>query len=409
MSEKEEGRRVKLEDVLVAGLISCFYIFDMSNWSSRSIILSTGLLLLLFVFRNSGKIHFRIEKFHKYMMCFIAYSFLSAVWSWDSSQTISRSLTVLLVFICMSVIYLAYEERGSVEGLFYAIMLSGVIISLYSIRVFGLTSLRMATSIGARLEGDDFYANVNSIGMWMSLCAVVFVYHVLNTRFRLWYLTGLLPLFIIAVTQSRTALIEMLFGVLLVVYIKASDSPSISKKITNILLGFTGLVIILFFASQLKMFSGINERMRSMLGLSTQIRERSTSLRQEMINVGLRQFSRSPFIGIGFGSTHVLTRQYLGLNTYLHNNFIEVLVSGGIIGFVIYYAMYLYVIKSLLRLKSFGNSDVKLCLCLALTQLISDYGTVSFYKKATYVVLVVCFLCVAMQNFVHMETELYRK
>lgn len=74
------------------------------------------------------------------------------------------------------------------------------------------------------------------------------------------------------------------------------------------------------------------------------------------------------------------------------------LVSGGVIGFVIYYAMYLYVIKSLLRLKSFGNFDVKLCLCLALTQLISDYGTVSFYKKATYVVLVVCFLCVAMQN-----------
>ena len=59
--------------------------------------------------------------------------------------------------------------------------------------------------------------------------------------------------------------------------------------------------------------------------------------RVKYINKAWELFKASPF-GIGFGSTI----QKMGI--YSHNNFLEVLVSGGIIGFFVYYCLYFYIV-----------------------------------------------------------------
>ena len=51
-------------------------------------------------------------------------------------------------------------------------------------------------------------------------------------------------------------------------------------------------------------------------------------VRFEMIKVGIDLFAKRPFLGYGIGSYRLVA----GFNTYAHNNYIELLVSIGLIG-----------------------------------------------------------------------------
>lgn len=390
---------------LLSILISFFFIFDSTAWSSLSVIGATVALLAVYAVQKRAIFVITIEPFHKHILLFVLYSFFSCIWSWSASATFSRSVTVLLVFVCMAVIYMIYSDSCSLNDYLQAIMISGLIISIYTISFVGLDNLRIATEAGGRLEGDTFYANVNSMGMWMSVCTIVFVHRIVNTKFRLWYLLGILPISMIAIAQSRTALIEATLGIILVFIFKIRDSKNISKKLGTIVLSMLVLVGIAYAITNLKMFSGLYDRMRSIFGLSTVHKDGSTELRNQMIQIGLDQFKKTPLLGIGFGSTLLLTEKHLGLYTYLHNNFIEVLVSGGVIGFLIYYSMHWYIAKGLWRARARHDHNLQLCVILLLIHILGDYGTVSFYKKPTYIIITLGFLAVSMAKRGENENE----
>ena len=114
--------------------------------------------------------------------------------------------------------------------------------------------------------------------------------------------------------------------------------------------------------------------------------------RELYIQAGWKQFLKTPILGIGIGNTSQITMAATGHSTYLHNNFIELLASGGIIGFGIYYGIILYLIIKLIpfALKKESVSDA--CLIVLIVHTIADYGTVSYYTKGTYFILVLCFL-----------------
>lgn len=376
---------------LFAVLISCFFIFEMSSWSSRSLIIITVLLLLIYLIWKDAQLRFRVNPFHKHMLAFIAYSFLTAAWSWDASATFSRSFTVLLVFICMAVVYMIYEESGSIEGYLQAIMISGLIVSAYTVFFIGFDNLRLATELSGR---EDLFANVNAIGMWMAVCSIVFAHKLFNNKFKVWYLLGLIPFGMLAIAQSRTALIEALVGIGLIAAIRARGSKKASRKLSTLIIGALVLALIGYAVTQMDIFSGLYERIRMLFGLSS-YKESSLQLRQQMIQIGLRQFKKTPVFGIGIGATGVLTSNYLGHNTYLHNNYVEMIASGGLVGFILYYSMPWYIVKNLWK-NRLQDKNVQLALILMLVHLLGDFGTVSFYKKPTYVILALGFLVVSL-------------
>ena len=53
----------------------------------------------------------------------------------------------------------------------------------------------------------------------------------------------------------------------------------------------------------------------------------------------------SPILGNGYYSFSQLLLKEYGFATYSHNNFIEIFVGGGIIGFTLYYSLYYISIK----------------------------------------------------------------
>lgn len=73
----------------------------------------------------------------------------------------------------------------------------------------------------------------------------------------------------------------------------------------------------------------------------------STIKRSNLRALGIEWFLKHPFAGIGIANPHILTNQYYAFDAYLHDNFVELLCGGGIIGFSLYYSMYVYLFLQL--------------------------------------------------------------
>ena len=107
--------------------------------------------------------------------------------------------------------------------------------------------------------------------------------------------------------------------------------------------------------------------------------DQSFNQRQAMIDRGWKWFLKKPFLGYGLSNFSVLHRELFGWETYAHNNFIEILVSGGIVGFALYYSIYVYIFVKLWRLV-FKEKDLTAIILFSLNicTLVLQIALVSF-------------------------------
>ena len=175
------------------------------------------------------------------------------------------------------------------------------------------------------------------------------------------------------------------------------NTISCKKFITNlikIVVIILSAVFILSFLSNFEIFDGINSRMDYLVSMFTGKGDigASARTRKNMIELCIQIFKENPIFGIGVGCPHVVAADAINFDAYLHNGFVEMLAGGGIVGFVIYYGSYLYLILNYLKFKNFQDETYKICVVLLVLFLFRDYALVSTYDKATYFYFLIFFM-----------------
>lgn len=135
----------------------------------------------------------------------------------------------------------------------------------------------------------------------------------------------------------------------------------------------------------------LQSAINGVLGIGDDV-DASTATRMKLIERGLEWFSKSPWFGYGLNGFSNLNAQFLGTQTayYAHNNFIELLVDYGVMGFVIYYSIYVYAfIKGIKRLKD-GGVIIKGALALLVALCASEYGRVVYYTTSGQLMIMLC-------------------
>ena len=388
----------RLSWLLLLLMCSSFLIYNTSQLSTISVAACCGLLFVTMAIRNNGRICIRITKFHGMIILFATFCFVSSLWAKNGTEARSKAITIIEILLCMTVVFWRYYNNGSSREILSVIMWSSVIVTMYSLYFYGVSRF-LAMASGTVRIGND-YANANAIGMWAAISAVLFIYFIFYEGMQLKYIAINMPIIRVAFSQSRTAIIELIVGVFLVIFFHYREKKNFLKGIFRIVIAVIIIIAVIFFISRFQVFSGLNERIQSLVDYSQgkSVREGSVIQRELYIQAGWKQFLKTPILGVGIGNTNQVAIAATGHNTYLHNNFIELLASGGIVGFCIYYGMILYLVIKLLPFALRKESVSDACLITLIVHTIADYGTVSYYTKGTYFILVLCFLQVYINN-----------
>lgn len=374
-------------------LVASFSIFDNNAYISLIIAAITVLILLLDSFTNNHKISIKLSKFHLWGFGFAAYCLLSSLWAVNPGYSFSKGLTIIQIIVCMSVLYNHYCKDFQLKPLLSILEYSGYMIALYYISFFGLSSIKSSLFLGSRME--DAFANANTIGMSCAISFIISVYfllyvskkHIIKFPFMALLLT------IVAATASRKALVIVVLGVLFLFLFKYR-SKDILKTFFRWLFISGSLIVLFFLILSFPIFDGLNHRMEGLIAaiMGNGIIDNSTYLRQQFIKIGLEQFLETPFFGIGIDNARLLLLQHFGYTTYLHNNYVELLASGGIVGASLFYSIYAYIIYKLKsNWKNYSSEKIAVLLLIFL-MLAMDFGAVSYYSKSTYFYIMMFFL-----------------
>lgn len=379
--------------LITAFLLASFTIFDNTIYISLIIAGITVILLLLDSISNDFRILIKLSGFHLWGFGFAGYCLLSSLWAINPENSFSKGLTIIQIIICMTVIYCHYYRNYQPHRLLSIAEYSGYMIALYYIYFWGLGYIRNSLMAGARIE--NAFANGNTIGMSCAISFIISVYfllyvskkHIIKFPFMALLLT------IVAATASRKALVIVVLGVLFLFLFKYR-SKDILKTFFRWLFISGSLIVLFLLILSFPIFDGLNHRMEGLIAaiMGNGIIDNSTYLRQQFIKIGLEQFLETPFFGIGIDNARLLLLQHFGYTTYLHNNYVELLASGGIVGASLFYSIYAYIIYKLKsNWKNYSSEKIAVLLLIFL-MLAMDFGAVSYYSKSTYFYIMMFFL-----------------
>ena len=377
-------------------LFSSFYIFN-TNEYSRFILLGITLIILGLEFLYYGK-KFPLywHTFHTLMLLFAIFCFASALWAIEPYPAIIQGSIILQLLICMSVLYTYYLNSDSTTPLWDIIMWSGYIVTVYAFLYYGLDTIKNILSYAERL--DNAFANVNDIGMLAALSVTITLYDILFKKFKWYHLLAILNIILIAATGSRKALFLLIAGTALITFLRYSAKNFFLSLFHYIIL-FCLCLVLFRLLLEISIFEGVKERFDTMFNMWRNLGKVDSSafLRSWMIQVGWEQFKQTPIIGVGMSNSGIILERVIR-RTYFHNNYIEMLACGGIVGTVLYYQLFLIPAIQLFRQRFCPDKNTMLCLILIMLIFMMDMGAVSSGAKSTYFYLMIIFIQVKINK-----------
>ena len=140
------------------------------------------------------------------------------------------------------------------------------------------------------------------------------------------------------------------------------------------------------------------ERLASSLNLfrDSEATDGSAQLRYDMIITGLKQSKQHPVLGWGLANSRAVNALYLGYSTYSHCDYIEIMLNGGLLGFLLYYTIFWKMLKEYINLLKKDSSDsvVFISMLIMILFLIFNMAAVTYYGSISTFVYFVMWISV---------------
>lgn len=370
--------------LLTALLYMSFYTF---NYSMIIMMLFLTEVMLI-VINNKGKIKICGSKLYLFIGVFVCWCFITCLWAVDYKDPIEKGTSIVQILIILSFLYTYFIEiDNSFEVILKIILYGGYGVVLYSFLAYGYDIIIKTMLNSQRL--DFLFIGVNSIGAATSIALILTIYFVLFEGFRISYLMALPAMVLLVACGSRRSIIVFGLGagVVFLFYLRQNGKAKLQTKIILVVL----VIIAIVFVIQTGIFNGINERIIQMFLGESEV-DHSSLLRREYAQLGIDIFKKYPLGGIGIGCAHIINRTQLGHDTYLHNNYVELLAGGGLFALIIFYYPHFYAMKKGVRLRKIDSKSCMVIVLLTIVCLINDIGVVSYYSKETYFILMAIFI-----------------
>lgn len=306
----------------------------------------------------------------------------------SSYSVVYANLTCMI--LCVIMYMVIYHNPDMVKWIILANIVGAIILAIRVVNFYGdvATMIEYASDVHTREHriGKEII-NANLLGLYMGnalLCTVTTMLtvkkHKLCFRCAL-FLLGLAFVGVAFLTGSKKAIAFVLMGIIsMVIFISKGHSGV--KKLLILMVGFLVVVFAVWSISYFEFFATIRLRFDALIMNFTGEKLSQTDQNRTMYVVeGMEAFYRSPIWGNGTGYSYKL------FGTYAHNNFVELLMNYGVIGFLLHYIP----IASLI-LKTYRNVKYKdvysiYFLVYIIVLVIMGIGLVSYYDRVMQLII----------------------
>ncbi len=394
------GHNTKLENIInKKGKISfpiltvCLYVVVAPIFENATAVNSSIASYLLYICLASCAIScimnrtIQLNKMHICLFIFGIILSISCLYSPTNVDYMSGILyrywtSFILVFLISTVIKTNYD----INVVLYAFILQGVFSALVIYNNYGIDNL---LNYGQRLENTPF-GNVNSIGIYCAVSIALAIYKlVTEKRHKVLMIAAIIVVTpLIMFTGSRKALLSVLVGIIAFIF-SYTENRNIIKRLFWIIVAVVSLFIMIEY---IPAFESIRDRFVEMLNIFTTGDNLNGGdiNRMMYLEKGFESFLESPLIGNGFCYS-----QYL-FQAYSHNNYIELLMNNGIIGFASFYSVYVLLISNVKHI-TYNRKIYSLVVTIISLNLFCDVGVVSYYNRITLLIIMWVYMFV-MRN-----------
>ena len=354
------------------------FLFKHTIIGQIGILLFAGSVYLLII--SKKKVHFSFYFF--FYAAFIIFNYINIKLG-NSIQPKTSFEMIQTLIINFIILFLIFNYLIFRKDVFSCMFIYDKASFFFTIIAFILSIPNLITQ---RLGGDftllglHISLNSNTIALIAAYACLFNIYCYMTfgdknkIMYVIWYIL------VVLLSGSRKGLLVILLGFIILLFLMYPK-----KRMRNIL---SIIIFLLTFYLLITHIPGlyyvIGYRLEALINyiLGNSYNEASLATRLSYIELGWNFFLEKPWTGYGLDCFRYLPKAY---NTYSHNNFIEILVSGGIIAFILYYIQYIIIILKIFfvnrRLEGSNKKIINFILCIMLVILVMDYGMVSYYER----------------------------
>lgn len=376
----------RLADVCLAAYILTIYIWsdgeDTVGYSTLLCLASMVFMLLVLLPRHALTITPPVA----YMFLFVGLCIASVLWARDPDRSLTMALRTLpLLAILGFTLYNYAVWLKKVPLLFNLVYAAGVVLSVYTIFVEGGPGAYVRLLFDGVRAGAEVN-NVNTIGLAAGVSALIAFGYVYRRRKWAHLLPFALCVFVALGTGSNKAVALIVAGCVLILALTAYQEGTLGAFL-KVVIAVAALALVAWFLLQLPIFITISDRIEGTVNafLGQGRVDGSASIRIELSAAGIEQFAKTPLFGIGINNGALVALDAVGHDYYLHNNYVELLVGVGIVGAVLFYAMFLLPMAKMVWSMKNSTWMIAVLVAVLLGWLFIQVGTVCYYSKITYV------------------------
>lgn len=360
------------------------YIFAVIAWDYEIFYQIPLLVMFMFSLLRYNRVAVAVKTssfFHGYfamMMYFILQYVLGfTVSSTDSKAYLVTGMINLASILCVASIV---DQNWKIEK-----VLSTVIVATFSVSLYNLIrNLPVLLSGGLASHCYKLFYSVptyshSTIPMFCAFSVMALVYFSLKDRWKLKNILLIIYFVIyVVLSASRNALIFATFGLVLFPFLFGGKRDDVGKKFVKIIIVTVAIFVAVTIVIKVpSLYNLIGYRIQDVIdGFSSGVfSESSASSRNTMLLTGIKLIKENWLWGYGLNTFRFFPGSF---GTWSHVQYIESLVSGGIIALICYF---FFNIKAIVLLRKDFTKPGGFCLCLMVYMLICNLFNVCYMDR----------------------------
>ena len=289
--------------------------------------------------------------------------------------------------LCIITYHYINNHKENVIYIFWGNIIGALVLAIRIVWAYGglQRMLLYASTSGERRIGS-LLLNANTVGLFMANATIcTLLLFVTNSKFSSRVLLLLLNLVFSSMcimAGSKKAVIFVIIGYLMIITHFIKKMP-LKKKVLMFIVSCLVLSVGIYAMVTFPIFATARMRFEEMINTFIGKGNVSDSDRGriEFMRTGMNEFFNSPLFGNGTGHS---IRMF---GTYSHNNFVELLMNYGIIGFLIYYVPYVPLFSQLVRrIKTLDTTSIYFFTFVVL-EIVLGFGWVNYYDRTVQIIV----------------------